>query len=146
MTCLFAVLYMISLVIKQRQPQQKWGHLLQQQARVIWQFIWSSLIVGGLSAIILLPALLGMLKTGKKTIAMTSFYPTPQFGWEVFTQFQVGGSRYTQRLTHEPTLFVGTLALLFAVLYFMLPQIRKQAKYANGFLVISLALVLGNNV
>ncbi|WP_436644968.1 YfhO family protein [Latilactobacillus sakei] len=140
MTCLFAVLYMISLVIKQRQPQQKWGHLLQQQARVIWQFIWSSLIVGGLSAIILLPALLGMLKTGKKTIAMTSFYPTPQFGWEVFTQFQVGGSRYTQRLTHEPTLFVGTLALLFAVLYFMLPQIRKQAKYANGFLVISLAL------
>ncbi|MEJ1344670.1 YfhO family protein [Latilactobacillus sakei] len=81
-----------------------------------------------------------MLKTGKKTIAMTSFYPTPQFGWEVFTQFQVGGSRYTQRLTHEPTLFVGTLALFFAVLYFMLPQIRKQAKYANGFLVISLAL------
>lgn len=140
MTCLFAVLYMISLVIKQRQPQQKWGHLLRQQAQVIWQFMWSSLIVGGLSAAILLPALLGMLKTGKKTIAMTSFYPTPQFGWEVLTQFQVGASRYTQRLTHEPTLFVGTLALLFAVLYFMLPQIRKQAKYANGFLVISLAL------
>ncbi|WP_436666906.1 YfhO family protein [Latilactobacillus sakei] len=140
MTCLFAVLYMISLVIKQRQPQQKWRHLLRQQAQVIWQFMWSSLIVGGLSAAILLPALLGMLKTGKKTIAMTSFYPTPQFGWEVLTQFQVGASRYTQRLTHEPTLFVGTLALLFAVLYFMLPQIRKQAKYANGFLVISLAL------
>lgn len=140
MTCLFAVLYMISLVIKQRQPQQTWLQLMKQQARVIWQFIWSSLIVGGLSAIILVPALLGMLKTGKKTIAMTSFYPTPQFGWEVLTQFQVGGSHYTQRLTHEPTLFVGTLVLLFAVLYFTLPQIRKQAKYANGFLVLSLAL------
>ncbi|MCT3529722.1 hypothetical protein EFR49_09660 [Latilactobacillus curvatus] len=140
MSCLFAVLYAISLLIKWKQPQQSWWQLVVHWRQAIWQFCWASLIAGGTTAVVLLPSLLGMLKTGKKTIAATSFYPTPQFGWEVLSQFQVGGSHYTQRLIHEPTLFISTLALLFAVYYFCLPTIRRQAKWSNGFLIVSLAL------
>lgn len=140
MTCLLAVIYMISLLIKHAYPDQTWRQFWQKQRRVIGQFIWSSMIAGGLTAVILVPSLLGMLKTGKKAIAVSSFYPTPQFGLGILSQFQVGGSNYAQRLVHGPTLFVGTWVLLLAVLYFMLPTIPKAAKRANAFLIISLGL------
>ncbi|QFP79404.1 YfhO family protein [Latilactobacillus graminis] len=140
MTCLFVVLYLISLLIKEQQPNQSWKQLVSQRWSTICQFGWASLIAGGTAAIVLIPALLGMLKTGKKTIAATHFYPTLKFGGEVLSQFQVGGSQYAQRLIHEPSLFISTLGLLFAVAYFCLPTIKRQAKWSNGFLVSSLGL------
>nr|WP_253726414.1 YfhO family protein [Latilactobacillus curvatus] len=46
MSCLFAVLYAISLLIKWKQPQQSWWQLVVHWRQAIWQFCWASLIAG----------------------------------------------------------------------------------------------------
>ncbi|WP_125980592.1 YfhO family protein [Loigolactobacillus iwatensis] len=132
MTCLYALCYFGYLLANDKPIDVSWSHYLKKKSRSIIQFSLTSLYSGLATAVILLPALLGMLKTSKERLSLTSFLPYPQFGLEIFTQFGIGGSNYAGRLHHPPSLFVGSLMFLLLIMFFLSPQIKQHQKNTAG--------------
>ncbi|WP_125587830.1 YfhO family protein [Companilactobacillus jidongensis] len=132
MTCLYSVFYFIYLLILNKQFKSKKHSIIQ--------FAVSSILSGAMSSVILLPTALGMMQTAKQTLRVKNFLPLPSFGASVFAQFGVIGSNFTQRISHDPSIFMSSILLILFISFFLNSKISKQKKIASSFLVVSLIL------
>lgn len=130
MTCFFSVCYFSYLCIL--------NHRLE--LKTVRHYIFASLVSGLMSSLVLLPTMLEMLQTSKQKINLANFYPLPDFGPSSLIQLGVGGSNYSQRLSHGPEFFVGSLLILLVIMFFLNHNISKNRKRAAAFLTIILFL------
>ncbi len=150
MTCLFALTYFVYFTFDQQTDRltikQWWHHNLAS----IKRFIITSALSGLSTLFVLIPTLLGMLKTSKQSLSWQAFLPTPQFGLDALAQLGLNAADYSQRLEHDPSIFVGSLALLLVILFFMSHTIPTHHKRTTagllGFLGISMFFTLFNTV
>ncbi|MGV0167252.1 YfhO family protein [Furfurilactobacillus sp. WILCCON 0119] len=142
MTCLFAVCYFVYLLADAAPTGQSLLTTGRQQRPLIYRFIGVSALSGLSTLFILIPTLLGMLQTSKESLSLSAFLPTPQFGLEALVQLGMNGTNYTARLDHDPSLYMGSFALLLVIGFFLSPKISRHHKKTTGwllgFLVISL--------
>ncbi|MFD1419257.1 YfhO family protein [Companilactobacillus keshanensis] len=132
MTCLFSLFYFIYLLILNKSFNKK----------PIILFSISSLLSAAMSTVILLPTALGMLETAKQSVKVKNFLPTPSFGISGLSQFGAVGSDYTQRISHNPSVFMGSVAFILLISFFINKNITKQKKIAASFLLVTLFLGL----
>ncbi|KRN27553.1 hypothetical protein IV38_GL002008 [Lactobacillus selangorensis] len=141
MTCLFSVCYFIYL-LELRKNQQHRHHFWDGEQRLLVQYGLDSLFAGVMTLFILVPALLGMLKTGKQHFNWHSFLPTPRFGTSVFSQFGIVGSDYTQHLQHNPSVYISIFIFVLLIGFFGSKQIAKGRKKVSIGLFLALAASL----
>ncbi|WP_288530962.1 YfhO family protein [uncultured Secundilactobacillus sp.] len=142
MTCLFVVLYFGYLLVADRQPQEGWQRFINRHLRQIGHFLLVSIFSGLMSFWLLLPTLLGMMKTGKASLNWVSWLPFPSFGPEVLAQFGMGADTFLARKSHAPAVFVGSFVLILLVSYFLTPQIKHQVKRRSGWFLTLLGLCM----
>ncbi|MGX7420208.1 YfhO family protein [Carnobacterium gallinarum] len=130
MTCLFALSYFIYWTMRQTEFKNLKDYF-QQTMKKWLSFITYSIIGAGLTSFILIPALLGMLQTGKSAVDWKIFLPFPTFGLDFFLQLGIENTDFTSRLDHLPTIFIGSLFLLLAVSYFFIGSISKKEKWLS---------------
>ena len=141
--CVFAVIYLVYLLIKQRPQNINWTNYLRSVRPVIFRFIWFSLLAGLLSGFMLLPTVLAMLSTGKGVFSWWSFIPFPAFGPSSLVNLGVGASNFDGRLLHGPSIFSGSFFLIGAIVYFRSSRITKPNKRAAGWLLLAILLGMG---
>lgn len=139
MTCLFAVFYFIYLLTLKKHEKNT-RHFWQGEKSLIWQFLITSGISGLMTSVVLLPTIIGMLKTGKQAINVQAYLPSLAFGPEVLTQLGVVGVDINQHLQHAPSIFMGTLAGMGLLIYFVGKEIPNWRKKAGAFFLGSLVL------
>ena len=136
MVCIFAVMYSVFIYYLkfERKPAKKISVFLKR-----WRlFFTTSLLAGVATAFMLVPAILGMLQTGKSSFHMQDFLLKPRFGVEVFSQMGLGTVNYDIRLDHLPMIYSGVFVWLLAFLYFTLPIVPKRKKRAMGALLVAI--------
>lgn len=141
MTCLFVIGYFLyQLTSTSNQPLNRawWA----QQWQLSLKFVGTSLLSGLSTLFLLLPTVISMLAAPKLSNHQGSFTLTPLFGLEFFSQFQMGASNFSQRLSHGPAIFVSSLVVLLVSAYFWLPQIQKRQKWLSIGLLTYLFLGL----
>lgn len=132
MTCLFSVCYFLYLCyLEKRFPKKTVG-----------KYIVASILGGLMSAIILIPTLLGMMQTSKQQLKLASFLPTPTFGLSAFSQLGVVGSDYTQRVSHNPSFYMSCVVAILVLLFFFNRNIARRQKTSAGLLLLTLFLGL----
>ncbi|WP_203641388.1 YfhO family protein [Levilactobacillus andaensis] len=142
MTCLFSVMYFIYLVIEHQPTATPFKEVWRMHWAAIRQFLIGSVLAGGMAMIVLIPTAMGMLLTGKSTVFINNYLPTPLFGPEVLAQFGLGSSNYVTHLYHAPSLFMGTLMFLLLIVYFVSPKILAVEKRRTMWLLIAMGLGL----
>lgn len=149
MTCLFVVCYFIYLIVEQT-PNQTWRQRLHDNKQLNWRFIGVSALSGFSTLFVLLPTLLGMLQTSKQSLSWRAFLPTAQFGPAAFTQFGMNASDYTNRLQHDPSVYMASLGFLLFISFFLNPRIDRRHKRTTagllGFLVLGMFLTGFNTI
>ncbi|WP_416353869.1 YfhO family protein [Agrilactobacillus fermenti] len=140
MSCLFAILFYLYLILEDNHRQTKLVTTLKTKWRLTLKFLETLILSGLSSAMLLLPTLLGMLQTGKSDFSKQTFLPLPKFGLEAFVQTGVVGSNYRGRLAHTPTIYIGLTITFFAILFFLNKQIERQHRIRLGGLLLTLAL------
>lgn len=141
MICVFMVLrfiYDFSLA-KGDLPWRQW---LATKYRRVGVFIGASLLSGLLSAVVLVPTLVGMLKTSKQQLLVRNFLPYPKFGLEGLVQFGVVGNDWSQTISHGPSLYISLLGLLLLCGFFLMPQISRRRKKLAALLLVTIGLGL----
>lgn len=159
MICLFLVLYFIYALAKASvnwerpgapgaglvaaaaaRPRFDWRQLWQS----VFKFGFGSLTAGALAAIVLLPTVHAL--RGSK-----GAYTSPVFEWDlayplqdVSSKFIIGAFNFDQMPDGLPNLFIGTLGLVTAVIYFFQAQHPKRERLAA--LAITALLFLSMNV
>ncbi|WP_338209178.1 YfhO family protein [Lactiplantibacillus paraxiangfangensis] len=137
MTCLFVICYFAYLLFEMKAPGTSLWQVLKQRAHLIRRVIVTALLSGISTLFLLIPTLLGMLQTAKSAVEKSSYYPTPQFGLSVLSQFGLGANNYVTRLEHDPTLFSTTLVTLLVLVFFVHPQIKRAHKtHVLGLLLV----------
>ena len=132
MTCLFSVCYFIYLCLLEK----------KFQGRVVGRYLVASVLSGLMSAVILIPTLLGMMQTSKQQLKVSSFLPTPTFGLSAFNQLGVAGSDYSQRILHNPSFYMTGLVAILFLLFFFNREISRRQKMSTGMLLLALFLSL----
>lgn len=137
MVCIFAVMYsgFIYYLKFERKPARKNIKLLWSRWRL---FFVTSLLSGLATAFMLVPAILGMLQTGKSSFHIEDFLLKPRFGLEVFSQMGLGTINYDIRLDHLPMVYSGVFVWLLAFLYFTLPIVPKRKKRAMAVFLLAI--------
>ncbi len=150
MTCLFALTYFVYFTFDQQTEKQSWKQWWHHNAQAIKRFLITSVLSGLSTLFVLIPTLLGMLKTSKQSLSWQAFLPTPQFGLDGFAQLGLNAADYPQRLEHDPSIFVGSFALLLVLLFFLNKTITNHHKRTTGallaFLGLSMFLTLFNTI
>lgn len=135
MVCIFSVVY--SLYLYYLHHYKKENKFKFKRLWAEWrQFVVTSLLSGLMTSFLLIPAVLGMLKTGKSTFYLSDFLPVPRFGLEALSQMGMGTLNYDMRLDHLPMIYSGVVIWLLAFVYFFLPTVSKQKKKAMGLLLL----------
>lgn len=134
MVCIFAVGYSVFLYyLHGREPGRNSVLTVIKK----WQlFLVTSLLTGLSTSFMLIPAILGMLETGKSSFHMQDFMPVPRFGLEVFSQMGLGTVNYDIRLDHLPMIYSGIFIWVLAFVYFTLPNVPHKKKKAMAGLLI----------
>ncbi len=136
MVCIFAVMY--SIFIYYLKFERKKAKSIKE-FYLRWRLFFTTSLLAGLgTAFMLVPAILGMLQTGKSSFHMQDFLLKPRFGLEVFSQMGLGTINYDIRLDHLPMIYSGVFVWLLAFLYFTLPIVPKRKKRAMGTLLIAI--------
>ncbi|MEG0733185.1 MAG: YfhO family protein [Vagococcus sp.] len=133
MVCIFAVMYSVFIYYLkfERKPAKSIKEFTKR-----WRLFFVTSLLSGLStAFMLIPAILGMLQTGKSSFHMQDFLLKPRFGFEVFSQMGLGTINYDIRLDHLPMIYSGVFVWLLAFLYFTLPIVPKRKKRAMAALL-----------
>lgn len=141
MICIFMVLRFIYELCLAKTDTSSWHLWLKNQRRIIGLFMGASLLSGLLSAAVLVPTLVGMLKTSKQQLVIGNFLPYPKFGLEGLVQLGVVGNDWSQTIAHGPSLYISLLGLLLLCGFFVMPSISRRRKRLAGALL--LAIVLG---
>ncbi|WP_173021222.1 YfhO family protein [Secundilactobacillus folii] len=96
------------------------------------------------SMAILLPTLMGMLKTAKVASVAAEFALRPMFGWEIVSQLGSGSENYTNRLSHAPAIFITLTLTLLVFSYFVNKTIdsRKKKAALTVFIIMLLSMFI----
>lgn len=137
MTVLFAGYYLIYQLVELK-TGSFWAECQRRRQQLGRLLIAGSLSVLS-SLVILLPTGFGLLQTAKSHNSWQNFLPSPTFGSTVLAQLGLGVNSYTDRLTHDPTLFSTTIVLLLVGIYFVHPKLTRRSKvHAAGLLITML--------
>lgn len=135
MVCIFAVVYSAYLYfLHYMKPGAR--RSFKTVCKDWWLFIISSLLSGLATAFMLVPAVVGMLKTGKSSFDLSTFKLVPRFGLEALSQMGMGTVNYDIRLDHLPMIYSGIFIWLLFFVYFFLPNVPKRKKKAMAGLLI----------
>lgn len=137
MICLFAVIYSIYWFLKKHGTQPHPFKELLKNSRL---FFVVSFFTGIATSFVLLPAAEGMLQTKKTNFDVTTFFPTPTFGADFFSQLGIGSINYELRLEHLPTIFSSLLVTTLLIAYFQMKKIATRDKIASALLLLTLFL------
>lgn len=132
MTCLFSVCYFLYLCLLEKKFSKQ----------IVGKYLVSSVLSGLMSAVILIPTLMGMMQTSKQQLKLASFLPTPTFGISALSQLGVVGSDYAQRISHDPSFYMSCLVAILVLLFFFNRNIARRQKNSAGFLLLTLFLGL----
>ncbi|KRK79137.1 YfhO family protein [Companilactobacillus nodensis] len=144
MLCIFSVCLFIYLALE--------NNLMEQRTRfvTIRNYLFTSLLAGLSSAVVLVPTLSGMLKTAKTSFNGFNYLPSARFGLEAFTQLGIGGNTFIQRLHHGPSVFMTSTVLILLLSYFFSNRVAKSDKnhslFLIGILLISMFVTTFNTV
>ncbi|KAF1304410.1 YfhO family protein [Candidatus Enterococcus willemsii] len=119
---IFSFLYFLS---------QLFSHWSKYKTRVIPYGI-TSLLAGGASMIIILPAILDLRTNGEELTAITSFKTAATSGFDFFIKNMIGVYD-TTKYGSIPFIYIGLLPLAFATLYFV-SNIPWKQKFFNACL------------
>ncbi|MGG5314986.1 YfhO family protein [Enterococcus sp. AZ072] len=138
MVCLYAVIYSVYLYWLGHPEKGAW------KLKTLWRewqkFFVVSFLAGIATSFILLPSLVGMLRTAKTNFDPLSFAPTPRFALSAFGELGIGTYEFEDRLQHLPTMYSGILMVLLFITYFFCKQIDKREKKGTFFLMLALFL------
>lgn len=144
MLCLFALLYFAVLALfMEKHPAGGWrapGGLLP-----VARFLGASAMAGGLSAAVLVPAVLS-LAGGKAGFSAASFFDKSYASLaDVASRYMPGTASAGQVFFGYPAIYCGMLALLCTVLFFRNRHIPKRARMGGGILVgvLLLSFIVG---
>lgn len=153
MICIFVVLYYLYSTVKASSDWQvRKTTDLSEKMHFQWQKLWHSisrftlgaLIAGALAAVVLIPTYFAL--SGSK-----GAYTDPVFEWafaypiqDVISKFVIGAFNFDQMPDGLPNIFIGTLGLITAILYFFQKKFPKRERIMA--LLILVFLFLSMNV
>ncbi|MBS7576987.1 MULTISPECIES: YfhO family protein [unclassified Enterococcus] len=136
MTCLFALFYYFYWTMKTTSFTSLKSYW-QQTKSTFLLFVRQSVIGAMLSAFILIPAVIGMLSTGKTEVSALTFLPYPRFFTDFFLQIGMDSTSYASRLSHLPNIYCGTLTIILVVLYFFEKKVSiKEKRLKLGMIAV----------
>lgn len=144
MLCIFSVCFFIFIGFEERlfQKRDKW--------LVIRHYLIVSILAGLNSAVVLIPTLVGMLKTAKTSFNVLNYLPSARFGLEALTELGIGGNSYSQRLEHGPSVFMTSMVLILLLSYFLSKKIvnrdKQNAVFLLGILLVSMFVTTFNTM
>lgn len=144
MLCIFSVCFFIYLSLENNlfQTNGKW--------RVIRNYLVTSILAGFSSAVVLVPTLVGMLKTAKTSFDVLNYLPSARFGLEALTELGIGGNTFDQRLEHGPSVFMTSTILILVIAFFVSDRISNKDKWYStlliGTLLVSMFVTTFNTV
>jgi uncharacterized membrane protein YfhO len=139
MTCLFALFYYFYWSMKTTSFNSLKSYWQQTKA-TFFLFVRQSVIGAMLSAFILIPAVIGMLNTGKTEVSALTFLPYPRFFTDFFLQIGMDSTNYASRLSHLPNIYCGTLTIILVVLYFFEKKVSLKEKRLKLAMIVILFL------
>lgn len=144
MLCIFSVAFFIYIGLEENLFRQK------NKWQVIRNYLITSVLAGLGSAVVLIPTLVGMMKTAKSSFNITNYLPSARFGFEALTQLGIGGNTFDQRLEHGPSVFMTSAVLIMLLAYFVSARISSKNKgnslFLLGILLISMFVTTFNTV
>lgn len=144
MLCIFSLCFFIYIALEENlfQVKRKW--------KVIRNYVITSVLAGLSSAVVLVPTLVGMLKTAKTSFNVLNYLPSARFGLEALTQLGIGGNTFDQRLEHGPSVFMTSTILILLLAFFISNRISNKDKgYSTlllGTLLISMFVTTFNTM
>jgi len=144
MLCIFSLCFFVYVALEQRLFQQnyKW--------QVIRNYFVTSILAGFSSAVVLVPTLVGMMKTAKTSFDLMNYVPSARFGFEALTELGIGGNTFQQRLEHGPSVFMTSVILILLLGYFFSDRVDNRDKLNStlllGILLISMFVTTFNTV
>jgi len=144
MLCIFSVCFFVYIGLENNLFKQsnKW--------QIIKNYLITSVLAGLSSAVVLVPTLVGMLKTAKTSFNVMNYLPSARFGLEALAEFGIGGNTYEQRLEHGPSVFMTSTILILMLSYFFSARVNNRDKqnsvFLIGILLISMLVTTFNTV
>lgn len=144
MLCIFSVCFFIYIGLEEKlfHAKGKW--------KVIRNYLVTSILAGISSAVVLIPTLVGMLKTAKTSFNLLNYLPSARFGLEALTELGVGGNTFEQRLEHGPSVFMTSTILILLLAFFVSSKISNKDKqnslFLLGILLISMLVTTFNTI
>ncbi|KRO00421.1 YfhO family protein [Companilactobacillus kimchiensis] len=144
MLCIFSLCFFIYIALEQNlfQAHDKWI--------VMRNYLITSILAGLSSAVVLLPTLVGMLKTAKTSFDIFNYLPSARFGLEALTELGIGGNTFEQRLEHGPSVFMTSAILILLLSYFVSARVSNKDKLNStmllGILLISMFVTTFNTI
>lgn len=134
MICIFSVLYFICLFISGAERTEN------LKVKIIRDYIFASLLAGGFSGWMLLPALKS-LSGGKAVFNLSALTMEPDFYWSDFFVKLFAGSLDYEEIRHGlPNIYCGMTVLFFLGIYFLSKKISLRRK-AGAILLLAVLAV-----
>src|SRR5699024_2549124 len=134
MLCIFSLCFFIYTGLETNLFHQK------NKWKIIGNYLTTSVLAGLSSAVVLLPTLVGMMKTGKTSFNVMNYLPSARFGLEALTELGIGGNTFEQRLEHGPSVFMTSTILILLLAYFFSPRVNNKDKQNSTFLLGTLLI------
>lgn len=134
MLCIFSLCFFIYTGLETNLFHQK------NKWKIIGNYLITSVLAGLSSAVVLLPTLVGMMKTGKTSFNVMNYLPSARFGLEALTELGIGGNTFEQRLEHGPSVFMTSTILILLLAYFFSPRVNNKDKQNSTFLLGTLLI------
>lgn len=135
MLCLFSIVLFAYFLLEEKTRHSRSGVLSGCAV-----FAGSSVLAGGIAAVVLLPALCS-LSGGKATFTWNAAPWASNFnGGEFLSCLFPGGYQHDDIMAGLPNIFCGTLILLFCLYYFLVPTIAWKEKLASGGVLLLMFL------
>ncbi len=134
MVGIFSFFYLIFRMIEERRFAE---HSLKQAFGVVGSFIGSAVVAAMLSAVVLLPAGLDILRNpdySKNQVTFEANFTVVEF----FNQLLAGS--FDKMADNKPLVYAGLAVLLLCVLFFLHPEIARRKKALVGVAFVGLFL------
>ncbi len=135
MLCIFTVLYFVYCVLRSLPTVEKLKYFGKKTAN----YVLSSLIAGGMSAIVLLPTFFA-LSGNKSSVSSGLSFSLKNVLFDIFGQLYTNMFEYADLRDGLPNIFIGIFILVLTVLFFVHKTISLYTKLLAGGLVAVLIL------
>ncbi|KRM72843.1 YfhO family protein [Lacticaseibacillus brantae] len=135
MICLFVIGYFFYASVR---DWQSWRAFVRRGVK----FVGASLVAAGISAWLLLPTFFQLTQSKGTYTVKTIHWQLEYAPAKIFGKLITGSFNFDQMPSGQPNIFVGSVVLLLALVYFLAKRIRWQEKLAAGlwsaFLIFSM--------